>query len=946
MVFVKKQKNKKPGTEDEYYGPYYYLYQTYYKPGMEYPTNFKVGKVDDSIDSIMDNYREKADSKDLDVSADEFEEFRDKLEHIDENANSVEEKAEMIKEYEQDPENHEEEESEEESENDADSSEKSYGGIGGGRRKKLDKIDDFDNLKTLEKSDIDSKEDVERFIEDMSVAGVASARGSHVDLQDLLDRLDKMYSNLPNDEARNAYVNDNKLYKTLRSTRRHFNKLIDKERSFAEMPSAVEAGPAKYPTGKRDKKRKSLRKQKEKVEEKVDRLYGRLKGARQRALQSIGSSVGEQNEKRRADTREEQRERFEKDMMAEFFHGITSYGRIKRVNKKSVTFEYWRNKPREEGYELDTLRIDMPSNRYSVVESVKLTEDAVKEIDEETYNLILDMDESEVPETVDADFLEEIKSEEEEDSKKEQEEPEETVVLKKENEKGEIKEYDVPESKAKDRADALIDAPHGTVEKIWIDGEVYYERDENEEDEGMNEEAVKKLTSKGVMVGKDASEIITDDDVEMIMDIEALPMYVDENVLREIKGEDVSVEYDDVEITGEVPEFYAIDGDIYGNYDGEERVTLPDDNAEILVNRGLAERVEEEEDSSVKNEGNRNEEMIEKFGELGAINVYLYRNNSEVPKQELEEKFGRKKVERILEEDGFDITTHGGEKHVLQLSEEFERAEELIRKNENDKEKENHEKRIEIGKKFEKKEFPQNIGEWEKVSEDDKSVRWEMPEEDFEYITLMRPFETDQIKVKVTGSEIEKNKFESIESALEYIRKFADSSDNEDKEDDSMDTEDGYVEVEFLQKTPQFMGTDLEQYGGFEKGDVAEIPEDNAEILENRGNVEVKGGVANVAEEHNQSSRDKNGSDSSSKRNFEGKPDGFDRLREKVMKWIRENETEDKGAVIDDLTSRPEGIMAWAEIEGFSEDQVMDALDSLKREGQLFEPSQGRIKTI
>ena len=47
-----------------------------------------------------------------------------------------------------------------------------------------------------------------------------------------------------------------------------------------------------------------------------------------------------------------------------------------------------------------------------------------------------------------------------------------------------------------------------------------------------------------------------------------------------------------------------------------------------------------------------------------------------------------------------------------------------------------------------------------------------------------------------------------------------------------------YVEVRFEDSCPDFMGTDLESYGPFEEGDLAEIPEDNAEILIGRGQAE------------------------------------------------------------------------------------------------------------
>ena len=51
-------------------------------------------------------------------------------------------------------------------------------------------------------------------------------------------------------------------------------------------------------------------------------------------------------------------------------------------------------------------------------------------------------------------------------------------------------------------------------------------------------------------------------------------------------------------------------------------------------------------------------------------------------------------------------------------------------------------------------------------------------------------------------------------------------------------TEEGYEMVKIISDVPEFMGTDLESYGPFEEGEEVEIPEDNAEILVNRGNAE------------------------------------------------------------------------------------------------------------
>jgi len=124
------------------------------------------------------------------------------------------------------------------------------------------------------------------------------------------------------------------------------------------------------------------------------------------------------------------------------------------------------------------------------------------------------------------------------------------------------------------------------------------------------------------------------------------------------------------------------------------------------------------------------------------------------------------------------------------------------------------------------------------------------------------------------------------------------------------------------------MGTDLEQYGGFEKGDTARIPEDNAEILENRGNVEVKGGISNGIEEHNQSKTDKNGSDSSSE-NDSGELDkeNLDRLRELIHEL-------DDGDGAD--------YKKVAEKEFVTEELIQNLLDL----GDAYEPQPGKIKLL
>ena len=51
----------------------------------------------------------------------------------------------------------------------------------------------------------------------------------------------------------------------------------------------------------------------------------------------------------------------------------------------------------------------------------------------------------------------------------------------------------------------------------------------------MNEEAVKQLTKKGCMVGKEAAEIITEEDLERIEELPAAPMYISDEMIGQIR---------------------------------------------------------------------------------------------------------------------------------------------------------------------------------------------------------------------------------------------------------------------------------------------------------------------------------------------------------------------------------------------------------------------------
>jgi len=76
-------------------------------------------------------------------------------------------------------------------------------------------------------------------------------------------------------------------------------------------------------------------------------------------------------------------------------------------------------------------------------------------------------------------------------------------------------------------------------------------------------------------------------------------------------------------------------------------------------------------------------------------------------------------------------------------------------------------------------------------------------------------------------------------SEKEETEENGEEKEEDTREDDLPEPEEGYNIVEINSDVPEFMGTDLEAYGPFEEGDQVEVPEDNAEILENRGNAEV-----------------------------------------------------------------------------------------------------------
>jgi len=100
---------------------------------------------------------------------------------------------------------------------------------------------------------------------------------------------------------------------------------------------------------------------------------------------------------------------------------------------------------------------------------------------------------------------------------------------------------------------------------------------------------VKQLSRKGIMLSQSGSERLNDKLVERILDMRHPPMYVNDQFIDYMKGRDVDVGYTTIEAKKNIKSFTGVDGKVYYLTWSEER-RLPQANADILVNRGMAKR--------------------------------------------------------------------------------------------------------------------------------------------------------------------------------------------------------------------------------------------------------------------------------------------------------------------------------------------------------------------
>jgi len=163
--------------------------------------------------------------------------------------------------------------------------------------------------------------------------------------------------------------------------------------------------------------------------------------------------------------------------------------------------------------------------------------------------------------------------------------------------------------------------------------------------------------------------------------------------------------------------------------------------------------------------------------------------------------------EKVVKEARLSVKTEGRGNEVSLLPEE----QELFRKIKSDFER--HRSRVD-----------------EKVEEDSLNMSTEPSDEVKK--------EVDDKNKPETETEPKDEKSKSEEDQVEEAEEKSKSEKLEENSEDVEEAEEGYTLVKTTSDVPEFMGTDLEAYGPFDEGEKVEIPDDNAEILVNRGNAE------------------------------------------------------------------------------------------------------------
>lgn len=245
---------------------------------------------------------------------------------------SLDDFAESLQESDDDDSNDSEEPEESDESGEETDSNPRYYGIGGGRRKTLDAIDEKDRLEAIETPDTLSE--LKEAITDISLM---QPDGSYYmsPPENPIRTINRVYEDLP-DDAKPHYVTDETLVRRVNAARRQFNKWLGRLQREKRMPSPVEAGPANYPAQKARDTARYQHEAYDELKEKIDRIRSGANGARQRALNAVGSSVAEQNEQAAEDLMAQRRENWEPGDIVVYRSPNLHAAAIVRLNEKSV----------------------------------------------------------------------------------------------------------------------------------------------------------------------------------------------------------------------------------------------------------------------------------------------------------------------------------------------------------------------------------------------------------------------------------------------------------------------------------------------------------------------------------------------------------------------------------------------------------------------------------
>lgn len=204
-------------------------------------------------------------------------------------------------------------------------------GIGAGRRKTMQAIDEKDELVPI--ANPDRIEVVIGAVYEISLTDVRSPP------RETVDRIQDIYTDLP-DEAKPDYLSDDILLRRVNAARRQFNDWMGKRRRMAEIASPMEAGRSRYPMKTAQKRSRLERKASDDLEEKICQVKSAAVGARQRALNAIGSSVSERTEQRRKQRRQEFHDELEEGSIVTFRNPNLQVGQVIHINHLSVRVRY------------------------------------------------------------------------------------------------------------------------------------------------------------------------------------------------------------------------------------------------------------------------------------------------------------------------------------------------------------------------------------------------------------------------------------------------------------------------------------------------------------------------------------------------------------------------------------------------------------------------------